>query len=572
MVKTKQLHIAEKYAKDVLSGKILSSQYVKKACQRYFDDLKASPKSGFYFDQEDAQRYIDFIEYLPMTKGKDFAGKPLKLSPWQQFIIWNVYGWKKVANDKRRFNNVTICVPKKNGKTELIAAISIAHLVLDDEFGAEIYMAATAREQAKICFKAAQTMVQLTPELYKAPRKSVGILEPLKSAIVYAANNSSIKHISSESGPIEGGGASLVIYDEEHEQTDTELKDNLKTGQAAKPDSLFISISTAGVDKNRPYYTHVKDCLQVLDGLMSEEDHFILIYGVDPDDDWREPKTLEKANPNWGVSVIPDKVIASQQSAIQKPREQVSFKTKHLNIWTDAAKTWIPNEKWIANKRDINIESFYGKNCWAGIDLASSRDFTALALTFEQEDYFYTFWRYWIPEESMEERSRRDNINFRLWEQEGYITITPGNVVDYKYIEKDILELNKKVKFNKISYDPHNSSELVTNLTNEGLPMMGFPQGITYMSQPTKEFEKLVLDQKYLHDGNKVTTWMLSNVVIVSNPNEDIKPSKNKSANKIDGIFAAINAKGGYLNEKFESAKKGKSVYETRGLRELPKL
>lgn len=556
-------HKADQYAHDVVKGVIPSNNWLLKSCQRYIDDLKNAKTNGWYFDVDEAQRYIDFIQEMPLTKG-ELAGTKLQLQPWQQFLVWNIYGWKLLKNGYRRFNKATISVPKKNGKTELIAAIAVAHLVLDDEFGAEIYMAATSRNQAKICFKAAQTMVQLTPDLNNS------VLQPLKTGIYYPANNSSIAPISSEAGGIEGGGTSLAVYDEEHEQKETSLKDNIMTGQAGKPQGLFISISTSGVDKNRPYYDHIKDCYKVLSGTIKEENHFILIFGVDEIDDWKTKEALIKANPNWGVSVIPDKVLADQLDAINTPRKQVSFKTKHLNIWTDAEKTWIPNEKWIANMRPgISISDYAGLECYAGLDLSSSLDFTALAITFIGEGVFYNFWKYYIPEESSDKRTSKDNINIRLWQDLGYITITPGNVVDYDFIQADIIALSKTLNLQSISYDPYNSSQLVTNLIAEGLPMAKFPQGINYMSTPTKEFEKLVASNKYLHDGNKVTEWMLSNVVIITDPNENIKPHKGKSANKIDGIVASINALGGYMQAQMEQAQEGKSVYEERGIREI---
>jgi len=558
MVKRK-IHVAEKYAYDVVAGKIPVCKEIIQTCKRYIHDRENS--KDYYIDEEIAQAYIDFIQQMPLTKGR-LAGVPLKLEPWQLFIIWNIYGWHKKKDGYRRFNKVTISVPKKNGKTELIAAIALAHTILDDEFGAEIYIAATSRNQAGICFKAAKTMVRLCKPLQE-------IIEPLQSGLFYEARNSSIKAISSEAGGIEGGGTSLAVYDEEHEQKDTELKDNLITGQAGKDQPLFISISTAGLDKNRPYYDHIKDCKKILDGILTEENHFIMIYGLDEGDDWRDPKSLIKANPNYGVSVIPDNVLEKQLEAIQKPSFQASFKTKHLNIWTDADKTWIPYEVWQKNSREIKIQEYYGKPCYVGIDLASSRDFTAVAFMFENGDGSFTnFWKYYIPEESMEERSKKDNLKFRLWEELGYIQITPGNVVDYKYIENDILELSKNVTMTAVSYDPHNSSEIVTNFIGAGLPMNKFPQGINYMSQPTKEMEKLIMSGKFLHDGNLVTSWMLSNVVIYVDANENIKPHRGKSANKIDGIIATINAMGGYLQLKLEGVN-NTSVYSERGVRTL---
>jgi phage terminase large subunit-like protein len=558
--KLSKLHPAEQYADDVIAGRIPACKNIIKACERYVNDKKNAKKLGIEFRPHAAQAYIDLIEIFPLTKGKD-AGKPLKLEPWQQFIVWNVYGWYNVATGYRRFTKATISVPKKNGKTELIAAIANAHLILDNEYGAEIYMAATARDQAKICFKAAKTMVELCPPLQE-------YLQPLKTGIFYGKNNSSIKYISSEAGTIEGGGASLVVYDEEHEQVDTELKDNLMTGQAAKVDPLFFSISTSGLDKTKPYYQHVRDSEKVLHGIVNEPDHFILLYGLDEGDDWRTVESLQKANPNWGVSVVPHTVIAAQQEAISKPSKQVSFKVKHLNVWTDTAKTWISHDTWMKNEtKGVKLEDFAGKPVWLGLDLARSADFSALSILVPHESgkEFTCFWKFYIPSESADERTKRDNINIKLWEQQGYITITDGNVADYDYIERDIMQIFKKFTVRSLAYDPAMSSQLVTSLSGQGVPVSKYVQGIMNMSPPSKEFEKLVLGQKFHHNNNPVMNWMLSNVYLYVDANENIKPHRGKSSNKIDGVVSALNALGEYMTDTAETQQKTNNV----GIREF---
>lgn len=564
MVKAKKqpkaLHPAEQYAHDVISKKIPACKNIIKACKRYFDDIKNAKQLGIVHIPEKAQIYIDFIELMPLTKGKD-ARKPLVLQPWQQFIIWNIYGWFDTTTGYRRFAKATISVPKKNGKTELIAAIANAHLVLDNEYGAEIYMAATSRDQAKICFKAAKTMVELCQPLSE-------YLTPLKTGVFYEKNNSSIKVISSEAGGIEGGGASLAIYDEEHEQADTELKDNLKTGQAGKDDALFISISTSGVDKNKPYYQHIQDSERVLNGIISEDDHFILLYGVDKSDDWRTEKALIKANPNWGISVVPHRVLASQKSAINKPGEQLSFKVKHLNMWTDTAKTWISHEKWMENaSTTLKLSDFAGRKVWLGLDLARSRDFCALAILFPDDNgkLFHCFFKYYIPSESADERTKRDNINIQQWHDQGYITITDGNVADYDFIEADILEIYKTFKLQSCAYDPAMAPQLATSLSSKGVPMYKYSQGILNISVAAKTFEKLVLEKKFIHENNPVTNWMLNNVYLYTDAKGNIQPHKGKSAGKIDGVYAILDAVGEYSTD---MADEQKEVNNT-GYREL---
>jgi len=332
-----KLCIADQYATDIISGKILACNETILACDRYFEDLKTNKE--YTFNAIKAQAYIDFIQILSLTKGA-WAGKPFILEPWQVFICWNIFGWEN-KKGKRRYTEATIHVPKKNGKTELAAAIAITCALLDAEYGGQIYMAATAREQASLCFETAKEMVKLTPAIQKYFKVS-------QHAVYVEKLASSIKAISSEASTAEGKGANCVIFDEEHEQKTNQLRNNLKSGMAAREQPLFISISTAGNDRNKPYYKHIDKCKKILQGVFSDPRHFIMIFTADQDDDWKQVSTWKKANPNYGKSLKSDFLKSEFQNVLNAPSEQPAFKTKHLNITSDTYNTWIAHEKWMA--------------------------------------------------------------------------------------------------------------------------------------------------------------------------------------------------------------------------------
>lgn len=536
-----RLSIADKYAKDVVNGKLAAPLYIIKACERYFAELKTQNTKDFpyYFDKEVAEAYIGFIQLARLTKG-EWARKHLELQPFQNFMLWNIFGWRTKEN-KRRFTEVTYHVPKKNAKTELAAVIALACALLDNEYSGQIYMAATAQHQARLCFDTAKTMVKLTPEFAKH-------FQLLANSIYYKKLNTAIKAISSEAGGIEGAGSSCVIFDEEHEQLTNQLRDNLITGMAARSQPLFISISTAGNDRSRPYYQHIVNCKAVLNGISSDPRHFMMIYCPDENDEWNDPKVWEKVNPMFGISVKKEFIENQYIQAVNSPSKQQSFKTKHLNITSDALSVWIPHETWMRGNQDIKIEGYYGRECWCGLDLASHMDFTALAILIPDGDKFVLFHKFWIPE-IMDKRTDADKQKFRNWSKMGFITLTDGNVTDYDVVENDILELAKNFNIKKCGYDDSNASQLVTNLQNEAVTMEVFSQGMKSMSPNIKSFEKLVAEDKIIHPGNSVMSWMMGNALIIRDGNDNIRVDRGKSTDKVDGVLATMDALGVYSRD-----------------------
>lgn len=558
-------HPAEVYAHQVATGKIAACKYIVLACKKYFSDRKkyANGKGPFVFKQNVAQAYIEFIQMLALTKG-EWAGTPFLLQPWQQFIVWNTFGWLTQAGH-RRYTEVTINVPKKNGKTELAAAIALAAALLDQEFGGQVYMAATAREQASLCFHTAKDMVMLTPEVQAHFR-------PLANAIALDELNTTIKAVSSEASTAEGKGASVVIFDEEHEQKDTQLRDNLRSGMAARSQPLFVSISTAGTDRHKPYYKHLQKCKAILEGRMHDDRHFIMLYTVDKKDEknWHKPEVWAKANPNYGISLRPEFMQQQYTDALNEPSKQPNFKTKHLDIWTDTHTTWIAHETWMKGQRDITLEQFVGRICYHGLDIASVDDFCAHAMLFpptQSDKNFTVFVEYYIPDEMFTRRSLAAQRMFSNWAATGQLNLCPGNTIDFDILAQKIIERNKMFDSKIIAYDPqYQAAAIYTTLIRDGIANLGsYPQNIMSMTAPTKEFHKLILEGNLHHNGNEVTGWMLGNVHIYRDANDNQKVHKGKSADKVDGIVATLNALGAYLAES-QKQLQAKSVYETRGI------
>jgi phage terminase large subunit-like protein len=451
----------ERYIKNILSGKVNHGEWIKLLCELHVKDLQDSEL--WYYDKSEAERYVKFIEKLSLTKG-EWAGKDFILEDWQAFIVELTFGWKSKETNKRRFTEVTINVAKKNGKTEFAAAIAIAVSILDREHGGQIYMAATARDQASLCFHTAKDMLKFKPQIFDK------YFKPMANAIFIPTLSASIKAISSEASTAEGKGASCVIYDEEHEQKDNQLRDNLRSGMAARTQPIFISISTAGVDKSKPYFKHLEKCKNILSGHSKNDRHLVVIYAAPEKMDWENTETWKIANPNFGVSVKPDFLATQHTEAKNDPSRQPVFITKHLNIWADSAATWIDSEVWKSLGHNLKLEDFEGEQCYLGLDLGETGDFSALAIMFIRDDKQYVFMRFWIPEIMAGKRSKSDALRFTDWARQGFIKLTDGNSTDFTMIEDDIVKLSSRFEITSLSYDSAYASMLITRLAND----MGF--------------------------------------------------------------------------------------------------
>ena len=555
MSKTK-LHPAEQYAQQVFNGEVLVCEYVTLAIKRYYNDLENALDKGWYFDRKAAQRAISFIEKLKHTKGK-WAGQRFKLEPWQQFILWNIFGWMK-ADGTRRFRYVYVEIARKNGKTALSAGIGLYMLFADGEARPEVYSAATVKDQARICFSDAVEIVKKTD--------LKNYLSPYRNSIVYELKGGTMKPLSSDYGTHDGLNPSCGIIDEFHAHKDSGMFDVIKSAFGARRQPLMFIITTAGFNKNGACYAYRSNVIKVLQGINEDDSLFGIIYTLDSKEEWDNPKMWIKSNPNLGVSVFPEYLSDQVNDAKNRPEAVRNVMTKNVNLWVDAEKTWILDDMWQKCIGSTERESLRGCQCWGGLDLSNVSDITAFVLLFHENERFQLLPFFWIPEEKMLEKIRKENINYDKWVSQGYVKVTAGNVLDYDFVKADILQIVEEFDFQSTAYDRWNASQTIIDLQNEGMECSPFGQGYGSMGAPTKEFEKIVLTQKLEHFGNPVLRWMMSSTVVKTDPAGNIKPDKEKSVQKIDGIVASIMALGEWMTAQSEE---DNNPYNQRGMLSL---
>ena len=552
MAVTKQ-HPAETYAQQVRTGNILTCEFVQLAVDRYYRDMDNALDKGWYFDRKAAQRAISFIERLKHTKGQ-WAGLRFKLEPWQQFIIWNIFGWK-MADGTRRFRYAYVEIARKNGKTALSAGIGLYMLFADGESRPEVYSAATVKDQARICFSDAVEIVKATD--------LKNYLTPYRNSIVYELKGGMMKPLSSDYGTHDGLNPSCGIIDEFHAHKDSGMFDVIKSAFGARKQPLMFIITTAGFNKAGACYAYRDNVIKILRGINEDDTLFGIIYTMDSNEEWDNPQMWIKSNPNLGVSLFPNYLEDQVNDAKNRPEAVRNVMTKNVNLWVDAEKTWILDESWMKCVGTTEIEDLRGCECWGGLDLSNVSDITAFVLIFHENDKFQLLPFFWIPEEKMLEKIRKENINYDLWVKAGFVKVTSGNVLDYEFVKADILQITEMYDLQSSAYDRWNSSQTIIDLQNEGMDCNPFGQGYGSMSAPSKEFEKLVLSEKIEHFGNPVLRWMLSSTLIKTDLAGNIKPDKEKSVQKIDGIVASIMALGEWMTAQAED---DNDPYSKRGM------
>lgn len=546
-------HPAEIYAQQVHSGDILTCEFVQLAVDRYYRDIDNALDKGWYFDRKAAQRAICFIERLKHTKGQ-WAGLRFKLEPWQQFIIWNIFGWK-MADGTRRFRYAYVEIARKNGKTALSAGIGLYMLFADGESRPEVYSAATVKDQARICFSDAVEIVKATD--------LKNYLTPYRNSIVYELKGGMMKPLSSDYGTHDGLNPSCGIIDEFHAHKDSGMFDVIKSAFGARKQPLMFIITTAGFNKAGACYAYRDNVIKILRGINEDDTLFGIIYTMDSNEEWDNPQMWIKSNPNLGVSLFPNYLEDQVNDAKNRPEAVRNVMTKNVNLWVDAEKTWILDDAWMKCVGITEIEDLRGCECWGGLDLSNVSDITAFVLIFHENDKFQLLPFFWIPEEKMLEKIRKENINYDLWVKAGFVKVTSGNVLDYDFVKADILQIVEIYDLQSSAYDRWNSSQTIIDLQNEGMECNPFGQGYGSMSAPSKEFEKLVLSEKIEHFGNPVLRWMLSSTLIKTDPAGNIKPDKEKSVQKIDGIVASIMALGEWMTAQAED---DNDPYSKRGM------
>lgn len=513
-----------------------------------------------YYDKEYADFAVAFIESLCHTKGT-WAGKRFELMDWQEQIIRDLFGILK-PNGYRQFNTAYIEIPKKNGKSELAAAVALLLTCGDGEQRAEVYGAAADRQQASIVFDVAADMVRMCPAL----NKRVKILASQKR-LIYEPTNSFYQVLSAEAYSKHGFNVHGVVFDELHSQPNRKLYDVLTKGSGdARMQPLFFLITTAGTDTHSICYEVHQKAQDIIDGRKIDPTFYPVIYGADDTEDWTSPKVWKKCNPSLGETIGMDKVKTACESAKQNPGEENSFRQLRLNQWVKQAVRWMPMDKWDKCAFAVNEEQLQGRVCYGGLDLSSTTDITAFVLVFpplDEEDKYIILPYFWIPEDTLDLRVKRDHVPYDVWERQGYLQTTEGNVVHYGYIEKFIEQLGKKFNIREIAFDRWGAVQMVQNLEGMGFTVVPFGQGFKDMSPPTKELMKLTLEQKIAHGGHPVLRWNMDNIFIRTDPAGNIKADKEKSTEKIDGAVATIMA----LDRAIRCGNDmSESVYDSRGL------
>lgn len=513
-----------------------------------------------HYDKDAADYAVMFIESLCHTKGT-WAGKPFELIDWQEQIIRDLFGVLK-PNGYRQFNTAYIEIPKKQGKSELAAAVALLLLCGDGEERAEVYGCAADRNQAKIVFDVAVDMVRFCPAL----SKRVKILESQKK-ITYLPTNSSYQVLSADVANKHGFNTHGVIFDELHTQPNRKLFDVMLQGSGdARMQPLYFLITTAGNDTNSICYEVHQKAIDIAEGRKVDPTFYSVIYGAAENEDWTDPEVWKKANPSLGITVGIDKVKAACESAQQNPGEENAFRQLRLNQWVKQSVRWMPMDKWDACAFPVSEDDLEGRICYGGLDLSSTTDITAFVLVFpplDEEDKYYILPYFWIPEETLDLCVRRDHVPYDLWERQGTLMTTEGNVVHYGYIEKFIERLGEKFNIREIAFDRWGAVQMVQNLEGMGFTVVPFGQGFKDMSPPTKELMKLVLEEKIAHGGHPVLRWMMDNIFIRTDPAGNIKADKEKSTEKIDGAIATIMGLDRAIRCGNDT---GASVYDSRGL------
>lgn len=532
---------AEKYARDVVAGKIIACKWIKLACQRHIDDKKASRSKDYpyKFDAAKAEKIAKFIQLLPHTKGK-WAQKRLKitLEPWQLFSICIPFGWIKKKDGLRRYSRMLIFVPRKNGKSIIAAGIGLYMFVADDEFGAEVYSGATTEKQAWEVFRPAKQMVDRTPEL----KEYYGV-ESNASNLNVMADGSRFEPVIGSPG--DGSSPSCALVDEYHEHKDSTLYDTMETGMGSREQPMMVVITTAGSGIGGPCYLLVRDAQKMLEGALDMPDLWAMIYTKDEEDDWTSEIALKKANPNYDISVGAEFLAARSRDAQQSARKQNTFRTKHVNEFVGAKSAWMNMTKWNAAPDRLPLEALRHRPCYVGLDLATKIDVVARVMLFPpygDDNNYHLHTKYYIPEARLHEKGEVNSERYAEWDKQGLLTVTDGEVVDFSLIEDDIKDDMAIYDIREVAYDPWQAAQMAQNLEEAGVTMVEIRHTVQMMSEPMKEVEALVLSQRWAHGDDPIMTWMMSNVVATLDKKDNIYPNKERAENKIDGVVASIMA------------------------------
>jgi len=548
-------YTAYQYIEDVLSGRQVVGKYTHLTVERHVRDLERAesndPEFPYYFDEAQAMRIIDFKQQLRHTKG-DWANPRLhdtriRLEPWQQFKDWVLFGWRRPGG-YRRFTKAYIEVGRKNGKTTDGAATANYCFLMDSprEMGPEVYCVATKKDQAKIAWEEAERQIHKQPYLQ-------GLIKTYKqgSTIVVPGTAAQMKPLGKDSHTEDALNPHFVLIDEYHAHRDNSMLEVMESALGAREQPLVYIITTAGFDKNSACYQEERSmAIQILERSIEPilETYFCLIYTLDEEDDWANPDVWIKANPNLGVSVRWEYLEKRIQEALQSPAKQNKIITKNLNIWTQSETRWIKDDTWRACGAVVSEKALVGRKCYVGVDLSASQDITAVVYAFppEEKGEAYQFvYRFFIPGDNIIDRERTDKVPYAYWIEHNLIMATPGNVIDYDFIEQQILIDAEKYEIQEIAYDPWKAQEIVNHLQEGGFEMVPIFQRYSGMALPTDTFEKKMLAKEIAHNNNPIMIWMISCTEVKSDRQGNImpmKPQRDRTGKRIDGVVASIMA------------------------------
>lgn len=554
-----ELHPAELYIDKVISGEIVACRYVRLMCERHRRDLVTGPERGLRFDVTAAQHVLDFFSFLRHSKG-EWSGQVITLEPWQQACLWVLFGWLR-ADGTRRFRTSYWEVARKNGKSTLAAGVGLYLMIGDGEPGAEVYSAATKRDQARITHAEAARMVKKSPTL----RKRVLCFRD-KLHIAHTATK--FEPLGRDADSMDGLNVHGAIVDELHAHKSDEVWGVLETATGSRRQPLLFGITTAGFDQTSFCFELRDYAIKVLEGGSVQDDAFFaVIFTLDAGDDWADERNWVKANPNLGISVALADLRDKARKAQQIGSALTHFLTKHLNVWTNADELWVSPDKWKGCGGRIEVEKLAGRRCYGGLDLSNTLDITAWVLVFPPIDgdgRYTVLCRFWVPEDRMQVLRQAGQPSYWEWQRAGLIEATPGEVIDYEFVYAQMDQDAQIYDIQEVGFDRWGAAQVYLRMAKAGMTMVQIGQGFQSMSPPMKKLEELIVGGKLAHGDNPVLTWMAYNLVAVRDPAGNIKPDKRDQRKKIDGMVALI--MGLDRATRHESAV---SVYEERGIREL---
>lgn len=545
------------YAERVLAGEIVAGELVRLACRRFLNDLEHGPERGIYFNEDRAQHVLDFYDFVPHVKGA-LAGKPIKLMAWHVFILINLFGFVIPLIDEmtgeqmldedgdtilvRRFRTAYDEVARKNAKSTLSSGIGLYMTGADGEGGAEVYSAATTRDQARIVFDDAKNMIK------KAPRSLGRLFGHVKLNIHQERSASKFEPLSSDANNLDGLNIHCGIVDELHAHRTRDVWDVLETATGARLQSLLFAITTAGSNKEGICFEQRDYAIKVLRGVVEDDTYFAMIYTLDEDDDPFDENNWPKANPGLGICKRWDDMRRLAKKAKEQIAARPNFFTKHLNIWVTAESAWMDMARWDKCGDIAPDEELVNWPLWVGIDLANKIDICAAVKTWlAPNGHTHTKSKFWLPEGRLETAPKHISELYRKWADAGYLDLTDGDVIDHGYIKAEVEAWVKGESLKEIAFDPWSATQFSLALAEEGLPLVEVAQTVKNLSESMKSVQADVYGSKIHHDGNPVMTWMMSNVTVKPDKNDNVFPNKSTPENKIDGPVALFTAKSRLL-------------------------